>query len=149
MNILQISFIIGYFLYNLWSVIRGWRYCLKREAFKLAPEYWGLGMFVMGDTFAIGIFWMLLSVVSLVLGDWVLFWFVWSVFWAVRSLGESVYWFNQQFSSRRDMNKPHELPWNNVFHDESVWFVYQTVTQCICVAAIVISVWLGHMWLGS
>ena len=57
-----------------------------------------------------------------------------SIFWIIRSAGEVLYWFLQQFASvKRDA--PHTLWGQKLFPGESVWFAYQLVWQVILVGA--------------
>jgi hypothetical protein len=80
------------------------------------------------------------------LNDWLLFWLIVSVFWAVRSWGETIYWLNQQFSTiERNPPKKHIL--YPIFHNDSVWFVHQIIWQCVTVISIVVSLYFGRLWL--
>ena len=97
------------------------------------------GIFVWGDATVFGIFWFLASITTLLLNDWILFLLVFSVFWVVRSLGETIYWFNQQFSKVIQW-PPEKLPFFKFFHNDSIWFVYQIVNQCITVVSIIVSI---------
>jgi len=48
-------------------------------------------MFVWGDAVIFGLFWTVALIVAWVLKDWYLFLLIVSVFWVVRSLGETIY----------------------------------------------------------
>lgn len=106
--------------------------------------FW-LGIFVYGDAVVIGLFWSLASLVSVLLHDWILFWLFVAVFWVVRSLGETIYWLNQQYSPVI-RNQPKDLVGYSLFKDESIWFVYQIVWQCITVIAVIMTIYLVRIW---
>lgn len=105
-----------------------------------------LGMFVWADAAVLGLFWMLVAAVSLFLCDWLLFWLIVAVFWVVRSLGEIVYWLNEQFSTL-SRNPPQKFWLYRFFPNDSIWFVYQVFWQCVLVASIIVSVYLFSLWL--
>lgn len=106
-----------------------------------------LGIFVWADGVVFGLFWFLVSLAVYLMNDWILFLLIFSVFWVVRSLGETIYYFNQQFSTiRRIPGK--SLPGYKVFADEyTIWFVYQIMAQVITVISIITSVYLFKVWL--
>lgn len=105
-----------------------------------------LGIFVWGDAVVFGPFWFLTSFITLLLRDWYLFAVVVSVFWVVRSAGEMMYWFNQQFSSLR-RNPPEKMRCYSLFKSEAVWFGYQIFWQCVCVVAVITSIFFFSQWL--
>lgn len=118
----------------------------KNNAFGLTRRYSCFGMFVWGDAVVFGIFWAIASLISLILNDWYLFLLIISVFWLVRSIGETIYWFLQQFATvKRD--QPHTLNFYKIFHNESVWFVHQIIWQCVTVASLITTVYLFAKWL--
>lgn len=118
----------------------------KKNAFGLTPFLLPLGIFVWGDGVVFGLFWLLASGISLIIKDWLFFLLIVSVFWLVRSIGETIYWLNQQFSTL-ERNPVQNLPWNSIFHNDSVWFVHQIIWQCITVISLVASLYLGFVWL--
>ena len=118
----------------------------RKNAYGKAGIFNLIGAFVWGDVVIFSIFWILVSLVCLILNDWVLFLLIYSVFWLVRSIGETIYWFNQQFSSI-NRNPPKEMWFFKYFHNDSVWFVYQIYWQCLTVVTIITSVYLTHLWL--
>ncbi len=122
----------------------------KKNAYGLTPFLQFLGIFAWGDAVVFGLFWMISSTVTLFLKDWYLFLLIVSVFWVVRSIGETIYWFNQQFSSKTyEWNKPENLPWHSIFHNDSVWYVHQIIWQCTTVASVIFSIYFANLWLGS
>ncbi|MFC1710475.1 hypothetical protein ACFL0F_02350 [Patescibacteria group bacterium] len=119
----------------------------KRNPIGLIRPLYPLGMFVWADAVIISVFWILSSMTSFLLNDWILFLLVFSVFWVVRSLGETIFFFNQQFSKTvRVPAKP--LPLYKVFQDEYVtWFGVQLMNQCITIISIITSAYLFNLWL--
>lgn len=117
----------------------------RRNPFGLTRWLFFLGIFVWGDAVVLGLFWALAGVVSWVLQDWNLFLLTVSLFWLVRSMGETSYWLNQQFSSL-NRNPVKNLPWHSVFHDESIWFIHQIVWQCVTVVAAIFTIYFSRQW---
>ncbi len=106
-----------------------------------------LGIFVWADGVIFGLFWLGAAIVSLALNDWVLFLLIFSVFWLVRSVGETIYYFNQQFSEVKRMPGK-SLPGYKIFNDEyTIWFIYQITCQVITVVSVITTVYLFNLWL--
>jgi len=110
------------------------------------PWLFWMGAFVWADAVVLGIFWLLVIGLVLLLGDWLLFVLIYSVFWVVRSFGEAIYWLNEQFASKH-RNPPHKFWIYKFFLNESVWFVLQVYWQCLLVLSIISSVYLFSLWL--
>jgi hypothetical protein len=107
-----------------------------KNPYGLTPWLWGYGIFVWGDAIFIGFFWIVAAITSILLRNTELFLLLLSVFWLVRSGGEVIYWFLQQFASiKRD--KPSTLFGHSLFPGESIWFAYQVFWQIIMVISIV------------
>jgi len=104
-----------------------------------------LGIFVWGDGIIIGAFWIISSIISLLLNDFLLFLLIIAVFWAVRSYGEATYWFNQQFSPII-RNPAEKLIGYKYIKKDSIWFMYQVLWQCILIISIIISIYLATLW---
>lgn len=141
--------LVLWFCYALTGLYWGYhksRY--QRNSYGLTPQYYLLGAFVWGDAIVFGFFWMGVSAVIFVLQDWLLFQLVITVFWAIRALGESIYWFNQQFSTIH-RNLPEKLPGYSIFGNDSIWFVNQIIAQCISVVSTVLSIYFAAQWVGS
>ncbi len=118
----------------------------KKNAYGLTPYLFPAGIFVWGDILIIGPFWIVVSLISFAGNSWNLFCLFFSVFWAVRSFGETNYWLNQQFSPLK-RNPPEKLFGYRFFPDDSIWFVYQIVHQCITVFAVIASIYFAYQWL--
>lgn len=119
----------------------------KGKAYELTPYLLPLGIIAWGDAVVFGLFWTGASLVSYLLNDWILFLLIISVFWVVRSLGETIYWFNQQFSQKvSEANKPENLMLHSIFRNDSIWFVYQIIWQCVTVISIIATIYFARLW---
>ncbi len=148
MNETQKLIIIFYLIFSFFGFIYSLYKCLKKKDNLGGAHIFNLlGAFVWADAVVFGLFWIVISIATLVLKDWLLFLLIQSVFWTIRSLGEATYWFNQQFSTI-NRNPGHKLWINKIFKDEyTTWFVYQIQWQCTAVVFIVLSIYLAHIWL--
>ncbi len=147
MNTLQQTIVLIYGLINFLIFLKGfYETKYKRNAYGLIRSLAILGMFVWGDAVVFGLFWTVSSIITLYLKDWYLFLLIVSVFWVVRSLGETIYWFNQQFS-KINRNPPEKLLGYSIFQNDSIWFAYQIVWQCITVVSILFTIYFAYMWL--
>lgn len=138
------------FLLSIFSFlvfVEGYHECkAKRNAYKPTYELFPLGIFVWGDAVIFGLLWFGMSLVSLYLNDWILFSLLFWVFWLVRSVGETIYWFNQQFS-KVVRQKPESLPGYSIFQNDSIWFVYQIVCQSITVVSLTAVIYIASLWI--
>ena len=131
------------------GTIKGLRECIsKKNPYGIAYPYHVIGAFVWGDAVIFGFFWTGFAITSLLLNDWLLFLLALSLFWVVRSLGESIYWLNQQFSPI-NRNPPEKLLFHKVFPSDSIWFIYQVFWQCATVTFLLLSLYVGSLWLHS
>jgi hypothetical protein len=143
----QYTFLVFWFLFSFVGFVKGLNESKsKNNAYGNSHIFNLIGAFVWGDSVVFGLFWMLISVVCIYLNDWTLFLLIVSVFWLVRSAGETVYWFSQQFSTI-ERNPPKKLWFFKYFQNDSVWFVYQIFWQCILVISIVTTIYLADKWL--
>ncbi|MFA6005666.1 MAG: hypothetical protein WC775_04245 [Patescibacteria group bacterium] len=117
----------------------------KRNPYKETLLLSWMGIFVWGDALTIGFFWFLASLISLYINDWLLFLLIVSVFWIVRSLGETIYWMNQQFV--KDNKYCEKVMGYGLLKSNAIFFVYQTYWQCLTVVSIVTTIYLTHLWL--
>lgn len=149
MNFWQEIFLQLYAIFNFLIFLKGfYESKYKQNAYGLTRPLLFIGAFVWGDAVIFGLFWAILSLLVLMLRDWNLFLLVVSIFWLVRSLGETVYWLNQQFSSL-NRNPIKKLPWHSIFHNDSVWFIHQIIWQCVTVVSVVFSIYFASLWLKS
>lgn len=149
MTIWQQVAITIYIVLSLIALIKGFHEVkTKKNPFGLAGYLFFLGIFVWGDAIIFGLFWTITSLIALLLKDWYLFLLTVSLFWAVRSAGEIIYWLNEQFTDRH-RNPPHNLRFYSFFNSEAIWFVYQIFWQCILIISLILSIYLVSLWLNS
>ncbi len=155
MNNLQTILIIIFGISNLLIFLWSLHQCKnKANTYGTTWALFPIGIFVWGDGVIFGLFWFLTSLGVLILKDWILFLLIFSVFWLVRSIGETIYWFNQQFSS---INRypPQQLIGHKLFKGkiieeyDGIWFVNQINMQCITVVTIITTIYLTYLWIGS
>src|SRR4030042_4448374 len=144
----QRGIIFIYALIALFAFFKGiYESKTRKNAYGLIRILLPWGIIAWGDAVVFGPFWVLVSLVTLFLNDWYLFLLSISIFWVVRSLGETMYWFNQQFAKTREGNEPEKLPWHSIFDNDSVWLIHQIIWQCVTVVAIVASIYVAYLWL--
>ena len=125
---------------SLSGFLFGLKHCLKNNPYGLTPIYNLIGAFVWVDAVIFGAFWFITSLVTLYLQSWILFLLALSIFWLVRALGETIYWFNQQFS-HRNRNPYHTLWFSKIFPGDSSWVAIQIFWQCIAVATSISTIY--------
>ena len=148
MHFWQQIIVFVYGLFALGITISGFRATnQKRKAYEETP-FSGIlfSAFVQADKLVFGPFWVMVSFITLILNDWLLFLLFFSVFWLVRSIGETIYWFLQQFSPRPG-NDPEKFFFYRYVHNDSVWFILQIWWQCLTVITIISTIYLSHLWL--
>ena len=110
-------------------------------------EWFGLpfGAFVWGDLFVFSLFWLVASLILIALRNPTYFQVVFFLFWFIRSAGETVYWFLQQFH-------PDTIPWAEYFpqvwflaavREREFWILFQITWQVIatlCLFGLVVSI---------
>lgn len=104
------------------------------------------GAFVWADLVVFGLFWTIVSFLCLYRKDWLLFLLVLSAFWLIRSFGETLYWFHQQFTPRGG-NEPEKFWFHKIVLNDSVYFVNQIYWQCISVITFITTLYLAKLWL--
>jgi len=117
----------------------------KKNSFGETPFLLLMGIFVWGDAVVLGLFWLLVAGICLILKDVILFLLIMAVFWGVRSLGEVIYWINQQFSTII-RNPPERLFGYKFLKNDSIWFIYQLYWQCVLVVSIVATIYMANLW---
>ncbi len=106
------------------------------------------GSFVWADHVVFGLFWTVMAFVALLLQDWIFFLLTISLFWFIRSIGETVYWILQQFLPRKG-NEPEKYWINKIVTGEGVWFIHQIIWQCVSVITLLTSIYLTFLWLSN
>lgn len=128
-------------LYSTVAFFQGFKNTyIKKNPYGLTPRFNILGSFVWVDAVVFGAFFSIVSVVSILFQNINLFLLVFCVFWVIRSVGEQIYWFLEQFADK-NRNKPENLPMSKYFPGKSVYIYTQIFWQCISVIAIILSVY--------
>lgn len=151
MDIWQKIILFSYLIFSLVGVLIAYKKIHKeKNNLGLVGSFVICGAFVWADLIVFGVFWALFTTVSIILNDWILFLLGQSVFWFIRSLGESFYWFNQQFSTIKRYDSK-DFFFAKFFNndDYTVWFVMQIIMQCIAVVSMILTIYLGNIWIGS
>ena len=107
----------------------------KRKQFTETKLLSIVGIFVWADAPIIGLFWALVSAISIYSNSTRIFIILFFLFWIVRSQGEVVYWLNEQFAQTK-RNKPECLLGNRFCKGESIYIMYQLYWQCVCVFSL-------------
>jgi hypothetical protein len=146
MKLFQSLLLVLAFLYGLSAFLLGLKH--KRNPFGLSPYFNLISAFVWVDAVVFGLFFATVSLFTLITSQWILFWLIFAVFWTVRSIGEQVYWFHEQFTTNH-RNPLHTLWPYKWFKGEEVWIVMQTFWQCCSVVSLIFSVYLFFKFLDS
>ncbi|MDO8452636.1 MAG: hypothetical protein Q7S79_02695 [bacterium] len=145
----QYKFVMGLLVYSLLCFFKGFVECRKKNYYGQSWIFlfFPLGAYVWADAVVLGLFWVFSTAVLLYLNNWWLFLTYYFVFLSIRHIGETIYWFNQQFSTI-ERNPGKERPLWRFFKDEhTVHFVYQVMWQCASVAPIVLAIYSAHRWI--
>lgn len=149
MYLLYSAILLMVFLYSLLAIAVGYENLYrKKNPFGLTPYFTLLGVFVWADSIVFGVFFALSSLICLVLANFTLFLLVYSVFWVIRSIGEQIYWFLEQFAQDH-RNLPASLKMSKFYKGESIYIHYQILWQCVSVIAIISSVYFFYQLLST
>lgn len=138
LSLFGIIALVGFF----WSFYQC-RY--RKNPFGRTYFFFPFGSFVFADLVVLAPFWIVVTLFIFFLQDFLLFLFIYALFWLIRSVGEAQYWFLQQFSTL-NKNPIERFRLRKVFHNDSIWFVYQIYWQCLTVISLIASVYLGVLW---
>ena len=119
--------------------------CRRGQAFAKFLPLNLIGAFVWGDAVPLGFFWTLAAAAILLWSSWRILLLTLILFWLVRSVGETIYWLNQQFSKEVRV-PPHTLWFHPFFKNNSVWFVYQVFWQCVTVITLLLLYWWWQLY---
>ena len=120
----------------------------KKNAYGEQLLLYPSGSFVYGDGIVFGIFWILACITTLLLKDFTLFLLIISAFWLVRSIGETIFWLNMQFSKVR-IYEPKRLPLFSIYQNDSIWFFNQIWNQCLTVITLITTIYLATKWISN
>jgi hypothetical protein len=139
--------IVLFALVNFLFFIKGYIETRKKNAFRIVPyPLMIFGIFVWGDAVVISLFLALASMASLLLWNWILFLLILTSFWLMRSIGETIYWFNHQFCVKPRYPAKY-LPGFGLYQNDSIYFAIQIFVQCISVVSLILTIYLVHLWL--
>src|ERR1700740_896 len=80
------------------------------------------------------------------INNWNLFLLIFSSFWLIRSLGETLYWFLTQFTTlNKDPAEKFFL--NKFFPGGAVFFINQMLWQCVSIMSLVSTIYFSYHWL--
>ncbi len=147
MNIWQGILLVFVAIYSFTAFLKGYRQTkIKNNPYGLSKWFNPLGSFVWADAVIFGIFFFCVSIISFAFRDFILFLLIFSVFWTVRSIGEQLYWFHEQFAVNH-RNPEHTLWMHRWFPRNSSWIANQIFNQCLSVIGIILSAYLFKIWL--
>lgn len=147
MNSIQFLLVVLWGMYACSAFIRGLRQVKsKNNPYGLCAEFNLLGAFVWADAVIFGAFFTGVSIAILIVQDFILFLLSISLFWTIRSVGEQMYWFMEQFAVNH-RNPEHTLWFSKYFKRNSSWIAMQIYWQCISVISIISTVYFFYIWL--
>lgn len=147
MELWQSQFVLAVIIYSIGCLLSGVYQCRKGNYTGVSYLFYPLGAYVWADAVVFGLFFAVSSTVIYYLQNWNLFLAFYFIFQAIRTFGESIYWFNQQFSSINRNSVQKQWP-HFFFKDEyTVWFVYQIMWQCACAVSAILAIYFVHEWL--
>lgn len=133
---------IIWLIYSVYAFLNGIYYAIKKNnPYGNCRKFYLLGAFVNADSVVFGAFFVLATTITLLMDNFVLFLLIISVFWTVRSIGEQMYWFLEQFAHTH-RNPEHTMWFSKFFKRNSSWIAMQIFWQCISVIAIITTVLL-------
>ena len=141
MDIGQIFLVLFFGIFAFSAFVLGFRECRRNNPGGLTPVYNIIGAFVWADTVVFGLFWTIVSFVSIMFHSILLFFTALSIFWLVRSVGETVYWLNEQFAATK-RNKPETLWHSRIFPGTSSYIASQIFWQCMTVIFSITTIYL-------
>lgn len=110
--------------------------------FKDCPSYAKMmGIYVWGDAFIFLPFHIIIFLFSLISLPFGLL--LWSVFFSIRSLGEVLYWFLQQFGERS--YRPHDFGFTKL-DNHAIYIFYQTIMTVHATVAITAVIIIVKFW---
>jgi len=137
----QQMIIVAFGLISLFFFLAGLYNCLKGKSY---GKWWGLniiGAFVWGDAIVFGLFWVIISIIFIFFQSWLWFLIVVCVFWFIRSIGETIYWFLNQFIPLKH-NQPENFFFYRLVRNDSVYFIAQIWWQCMATVFLALLIYL-------
>jgi hypothetical protein len=149
MQIWQHDLVLTYSIFGFLFGLKGW----YESSIKKNPygQYFWLnfwGAFVWADAAILCMFWGIAGFIILYFNNWSLFCLLFSAFWLIRSLGETLYWFLTQFTNlNKDPAEKFFL--NKFFPGGAVFFINQMLWQCISIIALLSTIYFAYQWIQS
>ncbi len=114
----------------------------NKKFFTDCPSYFKMiGIYVWGDSFIFIPFHIIIFIFSLISLPFGLL--IWSIFFSIRSLGEVLYWFLQQFGDRT--YRPHDFGFKHI-DNHAVYIFYQTIMTVHATVAITALIVFIKFW---
>ncbi len=136
------------FVYALIASAIGFKKSTSNQTNSLAKPFYPIGIFVFADALIVGPFWLAVSLLSIFYPNLILLGLVFSIFWVVRSFGETIYWLNQQFSPIN--REPPQKYWlYKIVKNDSVWFLNQLNAQVTLIVSLLATIILTKQYWGS
>ena len=146
MDTIQSLFVLAFGAFSLSGFFLGVQNCVKKKnPYGLTKRYNLIGSFVWADAVIFGLFWVIMSAITLLLSSWILFLLTQSIFWLIRSIGETIYWFNEQFAVK-NRNPVHTLWISKYFPGDSAWVAMQIFWQCVAVLTTVLTLYFAKLF---
>ncbi|HVT00902.1 MAG TPA: hypothetical protein VHE53_01545 [Patescibacteria group bacterium] len=146
MNNFEALFVGLFGVFSFSGFLLGIKNCVrKKNPYGLTKPYNLIGSFVWADAVVFGFFWAIVSFVSLLTSNWLLFLLTQSIFWLIRAIGETIYWFNEQFAVK-NRNPVHTLWISKYFPSDSAWVAMQIFWQCVAVLTSITTLYLTKMF---
>lgn len=139
MTDIQRLLVLIYGIISLTAFVRGYIHCKYKHNRHGITPFGLLGIFIWTDAVVIGLFWMLASMLVLIIDNWHIGLLIISLFWVVRSAGEVIYWMLQQFATKK-RDEPETVRWHSLFPGESVWIAQQVWWQMVLVFSLLATV---------
>lgn len=151
MEFWQQNFTIGLLVYSLLCFFKGVWECNRKNYVgeRGALLFYPLGAYVWADAVVFGLFWSIVSASLLYVNNWWLLWTFFFVFHSIRTFGEAIYWFNQQFSTVNRNPGPERFPYKYFKDEYTTWFVYQILWQCVTVICVVMAIYSSYRWISG
>lgn len=147
MTVWQGIILNGFVWVNFGILLIGiWQSFIKKNSYGNTWFLLPIGIFVWGDALIYSPFWIAVALISRFSQDWLLFWLTASIYMAVRGLGETMFWIQHQFSVKQ-IYPAKTLPGYKLVKNESIWFIYQIISQCATIVGLVASLYFGKLWL--
>lgn len=143
----QGKIVLGVITYAIVCFLVGTYQSKKHNYLGVSYLFYPLGAYVWADCVIFGLFFAVSFSTIYYLKNWSLFLAFYFVFQAIRTFGESIYWFNQQFSTVNRNPAKNQWPYFFFKDEYTVWFIYQIMWQCACAVSAILAIYFTYQWL--